>query len=580
MRFGFLTGLTVFTILGASSTQAGVLDDFFELIEAGGGSVEYRERVEVGGTVEFIDLEFTGAEPESPTISFRYMRETVRGGVSEITPAPEALITFPDVDVEGPHLLAEFDGLTVTAKPQEAETTLGLDASAVAISIVEGVAIPDLNALSLVVSDLSGAQTLPSDMAFDDGDPIDIAGEVAVGKVELLLDTIGDEGEEVRLDLGDGAFGFRFDMAGEIPPDDAESPVGFLTGSYDMEIALTGGMSVTDAENVIVFDVEDFAGVFSGALTDEIFGLDLAFDLGRLAADMDITEEDGRLDLIYESVDYSVSGRVQGPPRDPETYETLDGVTALLAAEAGGTSMEGSIEFDKTPIQIAATGGLATAEIGLEDGRGVYDVASADIRYTLAAPSLGIQSTDFAVDDVKIAFAMPMVMRDEPEPVLMILKLTNLLVGDGLWNLFDPTELIPRDAANLDIDISGAMRWLEEPVTAGEADVPPIALETFSINALNISAGGAEITADGAADIDTSGPVPRGDGQLTVSIGGVIGLSGALAELGLVPPDAVLGLRGMLGAFAKPVGEDAYESLIEFKPDGTVTANGLPLPIQ
>jgi len=44
--------------------------------------------------------------------------------------------------------------------------------------------------------------------------------------------------------------------------------------------------------------------------------------------------------------------------------------------------------------------------------------------------------------------------------------------------------------------------------------------------------------------------------------------------MGLVPNDTVTGLKAMLGAFSKPVGEDHVTSVIEATPDGAIMANG------
>jgi hypothetical protein len=67
--------------------------------------------------------------------------------------------------------------------------------------------------------------------------------------------------------------------------------------------------------------------------------------------------------------------------------------------------------------------------------------------------------------------------------------------------------------------------------------------------------------------------MPRPDGTVTIDVAGANALIDNLITMGLIPAEQAMMPRMMLGMFAKPVGEDAVQSVIEVK-DGQVMANG------
>lgn len=158
------------------------------------------------------------------------------------------------------------------------------------------------------------------------------------------------------------------------------------------------------------------------------------------------------------------------------------------------------------------------------------------------------------------------------------LFLRDYTASDNIWALADPGALIPRDPITFALDLEAVLRVLQ-PIFGDIEPDEAMELQEVTLRELTLRGGGAEILGEGGGTVDLSGGVPRGDARLELSINGLIGLSGAVAQLGLVPPEALLGLRGALGAFAKPVGEDAFLSEIVISPDGTITANGFPLPL-
>ena len=94
------------------------------------------------------------------------------------------------------------------------------------------------------------------------------------------------------------------------------------------------------------------------------------------------------------------------------------------------------------------------------------------------------------------------------------------------------------------------------------------------IGQLVIDAVGARVSGTGAFTFDNSGPMPDPAGSVELTIDGANALIDRLVAMGIVPQDQAMGAQMMLGHFARPVGDDQLESVIEVQPGGAVLANG------
>ena len=283
-------------------------------------------------------------------------------------------------------------------------------------------------------------------------------------------------------------------------------------------------------------------------------------------------------DYVIEGFDLSFS--FAGPMADPDELESFAPYSGHLKMASGPTSGTGSFGEGSERVDLEFSGGNSLADVTLGEGRADYIASAGAFRYLVSMAGLGFPPFEISADSVSMNVGAPIVMSDTADDARVQMSFEGLTVSDGIWAMFDPQASLPRDPMTLIVDIGARMRWLVEPPMAADAPEPPIDVENASINNITIRAAGAEVLASGAADIDVSGPVPTGDGAVNITVKGVIGLTEKLAGLGLMPPDMVTGARGMLGAFANPVGEDHYESEIVLSPNGMITANGIPLPIQ
>jgi Uncharacterized protein conserved in bacteria (DUF2125). len=183
---------------------------------------------------------------------------------------------------------------------------------------------------------------------------------------------------------------------------------------------------------------------------------------------------------------------------------------------------------------------------------------------------------NLALESANMDFAMPVSKGDADQDFKAKFALNGLTVSDDLWNMFDPGQNLPRDPATLRIDVTGKMTLSDDLFSPAVAAMPapPMQVNSVDIKDVHLSVVGAELNGSGALEIQNDGPMPMPKGAIDLSLTGANALMDKLVAMGLVPQDQIMFGRMMLGLYAKPTGDDAYESKVEFKDGGEILVNG------
>ena len=578
--------------LWAGPVSAQYLEEtIFPALENAGWTVTHDgARTQTGGT-RWDNLVLSSMR-DDVAVRFAWVRETPRDGGHDIAVSPEAWIgaargTDP----------ADLIALTLTDAIWRVEAGAPGERHALVVRSVAAVAadpaVPDLNAILtdlaiaaewsgdtdvVLVSDATlGALTLQVSDGDDGGEQVTLSANALSMRqeVELPADMLAAMDEEFGGDPETFERLFRPRIASIVALGDAALSVSFRDGDgteakFSMSLDdLTGSLGLDGRR-----DLRIDADLRADALSGEIAG---AEGTGRLALDGTSLELGFGLprDAIVAYFDLADGGAAGDP--NPEQLALVD---IRYLSRNRRAEIEGDFADGDERVAFRATMGQSREEVALRDGRIRFDTDSRDISARFRASAFGPDEVALDLGETRLALAMPFVPEgpDMSAPLEFRLVMRDYAVGEALWSMFDPGKTIPRDAVTLILDIAATGR-LSEPMDADEP-LKGLELDSVTLRELTMQAGGAEILGSGSALVDLDGSVPRGDGQFEFSLKGLIGLSGAVAQLGIVPPEALLGLRGALGAFARPVGEDHFVSEIEVRPDGSITANGLPLPIE
>ncbi|MEM6374879.1 MAG: DUF2125 domain-containing protein [Pseudomonadota bacterium] len=340
---------------------------------------------------------------------------------------------------------------------------------------------------------------------------------------------------------------------------------------------------------------------------------DLSLSLAKVVGttEMNVTDLRNSLQrLASESLTYRID------VTDPDTGGTFFLTTALAGLDVTAT---GAVPIDADMTDMAATldqGFDAGAEFSYASGQSQLRIVDAD--QTLSADTSsqgGMYKVDFGKSGltyaigvtglslfsqggdlplpVEMAFAeaafnvtMPLTQSDAEQDFALGINLGDFTVSDLLWGLIDPTAQLPRDPATLALDLTGKAKVFldlldpEQMVVVETEGTIPGELNSLSLNSLQLSLAGAELTGKGAfafdnTDLDTFDGMPAPEGAIDLVLTGGNGLLDRLIAMGLVPEDQAMGVRMMMGLFAVPgAGEDTLTSKIEVTADGQILANG------
>ncbi len=229
-----------------------------------------------------------------------------------------------------------------------------------------------------------------------------------------------------------------------------------------------------------------------------------------------------------------------------------------LVMKAGGG--EGSAVFNKDSLSIKSM----AAGLDIESGAGAMPVP---VKVTSGPMEFGLTS--------------PVIATEAAGDYGFVLKLADFSVNEEAWAMFDPQGALPRDAAQIAIDISGKTKMdLPALVAAEETGVPYVpALESLNLTQLGLKVAGAALDATGAFTFDNSMGMPMPLGEANVTVTGANKLIDGLIATGLLTQEDAMGARMMMGMFMVPAGEDTLTSKIEAKEGMQILVNGQPLPM-
>ncbi len=342
-------------------------------------------------------------------------------------------------------------------------------------------------------------------------------------------------------------------------------PVNFVvnTGEYGVDYTLSL------AED----DRRGFSGEYSMA------------SLGILANARD-PQGEGFFSLVMNAADMAAafSGAVK-TTEDP--IELLAaGIDIAVDVTTGPADIDFEFQDGESQMSLHATEETSRFGFTLSPQEIAYDVGATGVEMDFSSSDIPLPKISLSYETAESSLRVPLAKSADPSPFSLRTVLRGLSVSEVLWSMVDPTQAIPRDPATVALDVSGTAMVtadLMDPETLAQIDSmerPPILPLTVEINEITAEFGGAALSGGGSFAYDLENPaivngLPVPAGEVNLSLSGGFGLIDKLGQIGLIPPEAVIGIRGFVGALSRPVGEDQLETTIEVTPEGAVLANGV-----
>lgn len=263
----------------------------------------------------------------------------------------------------------------------------------------------------------------------------------------------------------------------------------------------------------------------------------------------------------------------------------------LRAMQAAGLRMSQAVEHDGAEYHVTGDGPDGAFAITLGSGGAAFrqDLGadrmathweSRGVRVEMSGADIPFPTVALGASELSFDLSFPTAPKQEPSGFGLFIGLRGVTLDDVLWSVFDPAGQLPRDPANVIVDVAGTGRLLADVLddpAALEAGKSPAEIHSLEIRNFELSAAGARLTGAGAFTFryeNAGPPVPVGHVDLNLEGGNT--LLDTLVSIGLMPDDQAMGMRMMMGAFARPGdGEDTLTSRIEATEDGGIVANGM-----
>ena len=311
-------------------------------------------------------------------------------------------------------------------------------------------------------------------------------------------------------------------------------------------------------------------------------------DFVKLFLNFDIPDEQMTGLINYQLEDILVVSRQDDSVSSNSANLQLlleNGYNALGSYSVG----KGSVEFDLSSPDGSLKGRLASEKSNVsssltEDGL-IFDAYFSNGLLKLSASVLPIP-IDISVKNANYGITLPLINKDKPQNFGVRLGISDLLIAQDLWGLFDPSNRLSNGPINAKIFLSGKANLFEN-LTELSTDFYeenyssqiPLEVEEIHLEKLDLSIMGTSLRGQGKLTLDNEDlitydgyPKPVGSAEFVLS--GVNALVDKFINSGFIDPDTGMGARMMLSMFAIPTGDDELTSKIEFNSLGQVLANG------
>ncbi len=395
--------------------------------------------------------------------------------------------------------------------------------------------------------------------------------------------SITDEDEKLDIDLYIRQIGATMIVSGT--PDDMTTTYNAESVAVGLDEMLVNGKKMDDA----MFELS-FNGM-SGTTDLRPDGMEQAYDVENIQVDLGLTDpetgEKVKVDALIDTISFTSNSEGENAALQDFHRMAEAGGSMSFDVTTGSGIMNVSGSADGSPFAVSLkSSGSSTSSNANADGL-TYDALVRDVQAVVQVNAFP-QPIEVQIAEYSINAASPILPGEGPAPVALGFALRDFTMSDALWDIFDPAKVLPRIPATVAVGLEGDA-ILKAPLfdpaqsaqiqTMFEEGNPPVTLDNLSLTELEITAAGAMITGTGDmafdnTDLETFNGFPRPEGKIALRAVGLNGLLDNLGQMGILPPEQLMGPRMMLSMFTVVEAQDTLTSTIEIKEGGQILANG------
>ncbi|MGZ9809223.1 DUF2125 domain-containing protein [Pseudoroseicyclus sp. H15] len=262
------------------------------------------------------------------------------------------------------------------------------------------------------------------------------------------------------------------------------------------------------------------------------------------------------------------------------------GLSIEVTSRATGTQSQTitTEEYSGSEVSQSQNVGQQTSTLTFDSAGLVADVEAEDVSFSMSAPELGFP-VDVSFAGGTLGLTIPVNASEEPQLARYAFRVEELNGSEDLWAMIDPAGSLPHEPISFGMGATAELtvkqdlldfNGLMEDSESGEL---PVDVNSVAFDNLDVQALGAQLTGSGSFLVDLSQMIagfgePSLEGSADFNLTGLNAALNTLSSSGMIPAEAIMGVRMSVGMFAEAAGEDALTSHIEVKPDGTILANG------
>lgn len=398
---------------------------------------------------------------------------------------------------------------------------------------------------------------------------------------------------------GHGSISARLALGLDNPDIIASGRPGDITYDYSIDrmtfelLDLTAGGALEGTTVALTGNIAELSGQ-SRAQTADLVTLTSGYAMGALDLNYAMTDPDGTRVTGTGGSDSTTGSSEIVLPRDGMDIMNLAaalsrGLRFSATSETVGYSTSETTETDGQVIAAQMTSSaVQTVRYGLDESGLTMEGKAHDNKVEFANQLLLPVPVSASIVTAEGVMQLPVSAGPQPQDMRMQMVMDGVTINEALWSALDPAQILPRDAATVELDLTGQIRnfvdWLnfaqvQTVIEGGGMPAEPVAL---TLNRLNVSMAGTDLNGSGAIsfdnqDLDSYGGLPKPVGAVDLSLRGANTLIDRLVEMGLVQAEDANGARMMMAIMARPDpdgGDDALMSRIELTGDGQILANG------
>ena len=371
----------------------------------------------------------------------------------------------------------------------------------------------------------------------------------------------------------------------ELRHDYAAETVGLNLGKFVLD-----GTEVPGTDVLAELDIHDITGTSIRALrTDRNYTQNLSIGRMSYQGSMSIpSAAETRYNFSGQTTGLEFTGTTALPVilnwSDPLAVLTagasFDADWRYDRAEGDMSSVEGGEKFQQSSEITAGSGRLA-----LDKQRLLYKTKSAQSNLFLVMDALPFPIS-LSLAKAAANVLLPLNANPTAQPFNLGLSLSDFVMSDMMWALFDYEEILPRDPISLGLEVSGKIKLVHDIFSPefiealGQDNSIPFELEHIDIGQLHLAGAGAALEGAGRfefdnSDFETFEGLPRPMGRFETELKGGNRLLDQLIDIGLLPKSEAMAMRMMLSMFTVPgEGNDILKMLLEVTQEGRILSNG------